>query len=438
MCKIKEYRNKLFEKWNSKDAASSIFKNMAILSSGTVVARALTLLTAPVLTRIYSPEDFGVLSFYGAVAAILVPFGTLRYSMAIPLPKKDGVAVNLTFISLFFLSLVSLLVAFLFVFWGSSILELFSMEQLLPYWWLLPIGLAGNGLSEILGHWAVREKAFKPLAKTTVWQTIQGAVVKIGLGMVGVKPLGLLIGEIFYQTGGVLILLRSCYQTIRCNLRHVAKYRILFCLKRYTDFPRYRLPSQFLVALSTRMPILFFSWQYGAEVTGQLGLALALIALPMVLFGQTTGQAYYAEIAKIGKRNPDEIWAITKKITKRLFYTSIAPFLALFVGSPWLFEFFFGEQWLDAGIYARILSFYLLVQFITAPIMKLLNIFKTQRIFFVLNIYRFFVILISFAIGFLFQFEALYTLICYSLFYSIYCGYIFVYVMNVARSRVVA
>ena len=140
--------------------------------------------------------------------------------------------------------------------------------------------------------------------------------VKIGLGFLGIKPLGLLIGQVFTQAGGIVSLFKSFQGKLKANFKHVSRKRMVFLLKHYAYFPKYRLPSQFLLILSTQAPFLFFAWQFGAETTGQLGLSMMMLALPMTLFGQTTGQAYYAEIARIGRRNPQKIYKITKIMKK--------------------------------------------------------------------------------------------------------------------------
>lgn len=160
-----------------------------MLASGSAAAKVIGVVTVPVITRLYLPEHFGVLSVFTAIAALLVPFGTLRYSMAIPLPKRDGTATNLVVLCGLCLLVMSALTFLIFWLSAPAILRLLSMDEMLPYWWLLPLAIAGTGLYELLSNWAVREKAFKPLARTKVWQAIIGGSFKIGLGFLGIKPL---------------------------------------------------------------------------------------------------------------------------------------------------------------------------------------------------------------------------------------------------------
>lgn len=393
---------------------------MAILASGAGISRIIGLLSIPVISRIYSPEHMGVLAVFTALVALLVPIGTLRYSVALPLPRSDRLAVNLSVLCMLLLGVMSLVITAILILFAKLILNLLNMQVLLPYWWLLIIAVIGTGFYEILSQWATREKAFKPLSKTQIWQSLIGAIIKVGLGLAGLKPLGLLIGQIVMQAGGILGLSLIFFKKFRVNLRYVTRKRIVFLLKRYADLPKYRLPSQFLLVFSAQSPLLFSAWLFDAETTGQLGLALMALALPITLFGQTTGQAYYAEIAKIGKNNPRKIYQITKKVTAKLFIFSIIPFFILLFFGPLLFEFLFGSKWQEAGIFARILSIYLIAQFISAPIINVFTVFDKEKTLLSINLRRFILIIAIFIFSRLLNSTAIESIGLYSIILTIH------------------
>ena len=407
-----------------------------MLATGAAGARVVGMLTVPFITRIYLPEHMGVLSIFAALAALIMPFGTLRYTMAIPLPKHDGVAANLAVLCACSLLVVTLLVTLFLWIFAPTFLQMLSMEKLLPFWWLLPLAIGGSGLYEILSNWAIREKAFRPLARTRVWQSFIGSITKIVLGLLGLKPLGLLIGQVSTQVGGILSLFMSFQGKFKTTWRHVTRKRIGFVAGRYADFPKYRLPFQFLLIASTRAPLLFFAWQFGADTTGQLGLALTMIALPMTLFGQSTGQAYYAEIARIGSRKPVEIYIITKNITKKLLMVSIPSFLVLLIFGPWLFEIVFGDVWREAGVFASILAVYLLAQFIYSPIGNgVFNVLRRQSTILLINLNRIFLIGCTFFFAYIKSFSPYVTLFTYSIVLTVqYIVVIFIVFNTIKKS----
>lgn len=408
-------KSRLFGQNKEDSHAGSIFRNMAVLATGSLAARAIGFAAIPFITRIYTPNDFGVLSVFASLTALIGPLGTLRYSSAIPLPKRDGTAVNLFVICMATLGVVSLLLSLLLWLFAPALLHLFSMDELVPYWWLVVIAVAGAGLFEVLSAWATREKAFKALAKRAVWQSASSAAVKIGLGLLGFKPVGLLIGQVVSQAGGSASLSFSFFHKLKANLRLVSAKRLSFIFRRYSDYPKFRLPSQFLLVFSSNAPLLFSAMMFGKETTGQLGLALTTLALPISLFGNTTGQAYYAEIARIGRKNPAQIRSITISMFKRLLLMSAPPFLMLLLAGPWLFSLVFGSSWHDAGIIASILSFCLLPQFVSAPIMNVLNVMEKQWLFLRINIIRAILLILVFLACYYLRFEANSTFFMYSI-----------------------
>lgn len=392
---------------------------MAVLATGSLAARLIGFATVPIVTRIYTPEHFGVLSVFVSLTAIIGPLGTMRYSAAIPLPKRDETAANIFVLCLISLGFVSVLLAIVLWLFARPLLQIFSMEGLVSYWWLVVIAVAGAGLFEILSSWATRKRAFKALAKRAVWQSISSAAVKIGLGLMGIKPLGLLIGQVLSQAGGCTSLSFSFYKHLKNNFRHVTMTRLFFFFGRYADYPKYRLPSQFLLVFSSNSPLLFSAILYGKETTGQLGLALTTLALPVSLIGNTTGQAFYAEIAKIGKKEPYKIYRISKNIATRLFIASFAPFLILVLAGPLIFEMIFGQSWRDAGAFASIASFYLLAQFVATPLVNVLNVFEKQGVFLKLNIARVSMIVLSFVISKVILLTSLHAILLYSSFMTL-------------------
>ena len=430
------FTNGFVSGWHSSSSGASIFRNMAMLASGTGAAKVIGVASMPVITRIYMPDHFGVLAVFTSLTALLVPFGTLRYSMALPLPKRDGTAMNLAVFCAFSLLTVSLLATLVFWIAAPYLLGLLSMQELLPFWWLLPLALFGTGLYELLSHWAVRDKAFEPLARTKVWQAVIGAITKIGLGLLGLKPLGLLVGQVLTQAGGVLSLFKNFFGKFRSSWWQVSSTRIRFLIRRYADFPKYRLPSQSVMLFNIKAPLLFFAWNFGAETTGQFGLAMMVLLLPLTLFGQTTGQAYYAEIAKIGRKDSEKIQKITKNITKKLSLVSIPPFLILLFGGPWIFEIVFGEVWREAGIFASILAINLLTMFIATPITHALTVVGRQAYYLQINLVRLSLIAIVFYLTYALGFNPYLTLLFYSLAMSMHRIFVYWRIMHIIKKSV--
>ncbi len=73
-----------------KIVTSELTRNSAKLLSANVVAQAIGLLVYPILTRLYSPEDFGLLNLFLSIGGVLALLSTAEYQYAIVVPKTEN------------------------------------------------------------------------------------------------------------------------------------------------------------------------------------------------------------------------------------------------------------------------------------------------------------------------------------------------------------
>lgn len=372
----------------SPNASRAVFGGMATLALGSGAGRLISLATIPIVTRIYGPEDFGVLSVFTAVVLILAPLATLRYVLALPLPRHDGLAMNLLALTACLLVGIGGLLALALWLLGEPLFGLLSMEVLAPWWWLIVLGVLGTAAYEAFTLWATRRRAYKVMAQTQVTQSVAGAGVKIALGLAGLQPLGLLIGQVVAQAGGTVRLWRNFVFDFRTNRHHVGISRMRKAAWHYRSMPIWRVPSQFLMIFSIQAPVLAFAALYDAATVGQLGLAFTALAIPISVLGETTSKAYYAEISRIGRYDPKSLLAVTRSTLSTMLIVSLGPSLVLFLFGEPIFEMVLGESWTVAGRYAEILSFYLLVQFLSNPISRVFSVLRIEWAYFLINTQR--------------------------------------------------
>jgi O-antigen/teichoic acid export membrane protein len=380
-------------------SSASVFKGMATLAVGNGLARIVGLAAIPILTRIYSPEHFGVLSVFTALLLILTPLMTLRYELAVPLPSRDGAAMTLMALATGLIALMTLTLSVLLWLAGPRLLTMASMEALIPYRWMLMVALTSAGLYEVLLIWAVRRRAYPIIARTQLQQSAVGSIAKVALGLLGMKPVGLLAGQVLGAGAGTWALIRMFRADMKRYWRQVTIQRTWFMLRHYRSFPTYRLPAQLLQIFSSQAPLLLTAAFYDPTTTGQLGLAMMTLALPMNLLGHSTSKAYYAEIAAIGHKRPAEIRVLTSSVIKRLFGLALAPTLILLIFGEKIFALAFGREWALAGEMASLLAIYLLFQFMHAPASHLLSVFQGQRLLLMLNVQRAVLTVACFASG---------------------------------------
>jgi O-antigen/teichoic acid export membrane protein len=423
-------KNSIF-KYREKLKSNIFFQNIAVVAGGNVTAKLIGIIAAPVITRLYTPEDYGIFSVFISVVVIVGSLATLRYAVTIPIAREEKLADNL--LKLCFLITLSLsLLWFLgIVLFGNYFTVQFSAEQLQPYLWLMPVVFLGKGIYEALNNWAVRIQKFRLITRTKISQGVSSAGVKIGLGAIGITPLGLFIGHIVQEAAGITSLLSKLIQLKPAFLKTFSWSGIKYAAKRYKKFPLVQSWSQLLLALGAQLPLLLIGAFHGVEVAGVFGLAQSMINMPMDLIGQAIAQVYYAEISKYGKNNPEKIYKLSVSIIKKLFWVGLIPVGVIAAFGPLLFSVIFGNEWHDAGLYARYFSLVIVIRFISTPIANSLNVLEKQGLQLLLNSGRVLIIVLIFTISHWLDFSALNTVLFYSIVFPVYSFLgLFVILMN--------
>lgn len=422
---ISEYREKLKK--------NVFFQNIAVVAGGNAAAKLIGIIATPIITRLYTPADYGVFSVFLSIIGIAGSLATLRYSVTIPIADGEKLANNL--LKLCFLITISLTLIWFagIALFGNLLTDYFSVEQLKPFLWLLPIVFFSQGIYDALNNWAVRNKQFKLVTRTKISQGISSSGFKIGLGVLGITPLGLFIGHIAQEAAGIGSIFTRLLKANPFFLKSFSWSEIKFAANRYKKFPLIQSWSQLLLAIGAQMPILLIGGLYGAEVVGVFGLAMGMINMPMDLIGQSVAQVYYAEISKYGKNNIEKIYKLSISIIIKLFWLGLIPVGFLIAFGPWLFQLVFGPEWLDAGIYARILSILILFRFISSPMMNSLNVMEKQGIQLWLNTLRVILVVAIFYLTNEFGFSPVKSIIVYSLSIAAFYLYVIIKILRLLK-----
>lgn len=393
---------------------SKFGKNILIIAGGTAFAQVLGIVFSPIITRIYPPEQYGVLTAYTAVLGLLVISASLDYQKAIPIAEDDNKAINLLVLSLISLFSVVVFVTSLLYLWGDFFLSVLDSEVLSSYKYFIPIGVLFAGLYDIVLQWGFRTRNYKVITRTKVSQSLTSNLIKISLGLLNIGPIGLIIGTITGQSTGITSLsaplLKKRSSFVSVNLKSLK-----YVLKRYKKFPLYSAPSNYVYTASNNLPIILLVSLFDSTITGFFGLAKSITYLPISLIGNSISQVFYSESANLGKDNPKEIKRLSVNLMKKIAIIAVIPLLILLFFGPILFSFVFGKEWYEAGIYARLLSIMVYFHFIITPIGRVLEIFERQREGLALNIVRLVLVACVFLVSKIVGFSSYITVGLYSI-----------------------
>ncbi|MCC5803218.1 lipopolysaccharide biosynthesis protein [Rossellomorea vietnamensis] len=379
---------------------SKFVKSVLLLAGGAAFAQVLNIVLSPVITRIYSPDEYGILILFSALLGMVSSFSSLSYDSSIPIADDDKKAVNVLFLCLIIILLSTSLLTIVIFFFGDFIIRHLDAGTLEEYKYFIPVGFFATGLYTTLSKWSFRGKDFGNLAKTKYSQSIIGNTVKISLGLFSFGPIGLILGRILGESAGSGALVKPLLTIQKNLLKNINIKDIIWSAKRYARFPIYTAPTFFLLSVSGQIPIILIAKIYGQDVVGLYGLALSITFLPMTLIGKSIEDVFYGEAASMGKENPQKIKELSNKILKKLFMIGLVPLIVLTLCGPFLFSLVFGENWYDAGVYSRLITIYVFTHFIFHPISSVFYIFEQQQKPLILNSINLLLVLIVFGLAY--------------------------------------
>lgn len=354
-------------------------RNFAKLLSANVVAQVIGLIVYPILTRIYSPEDFGLLNLFLSISGVLVILSTAEYYNAIVLPKKDKEGVEVFYlcvcILLFVVGFTTLSVLF-----SDEIARLFNTPALANYYWLMPILVLVLGGWNILNYWYVRCARYSSISRYQLFQSTFSAVTKIGFGHFGILQGGMIYSIVIAPTIALIISLLTLFrQKVMSCWTRPSWNDIKFVANRYHKFPLYSLPRSFVNMVAGQLPVLLLTPLFGAQYVGWWSMALLLGFMPISMITKSIYQVLY-QYTTDRVNNNQPIGVYFRRFTIFVLVIGVPLFGILYWLLPDLILLFLGEGWDEAGVYLRWMLPWLLSSVLTASTGFLADIFFKQQI----------------------------------------------------------
>ena len=340
-----------------RKGTASFADNVLTLMGGATIAIAVTLLAAPITSRLFGPEAFGLATLFRSGAVILATIACLRYETAIVLPKKDAEAAQLFAFCCVLCVAMSTLTAILTYVCGTRLLPYLNAVELAPMLWLFPVTVFLMGSRLPFKFWFTRQKQFGINAAGQVLWNFPIAAAEIAGGLTGFRGGGDLVvcrilGYIFLPAFYVWRLLKGDWRFI---INKVELREILRSAKKYIKFPLFETGSAIVGLLAIEVPIFLLTSFFNPAIGGLYAKATYLLVLPTFVVGQSVGQVFLKEsaAAKAAKAN---LAGLFEAVFNRMITIGTIPFAIIAIIGPELFELFLGTRWAEAGVYAQILT----------------------------------------------------------------------------------
>ena len=344
--------------------------------TGTTIAQAIPIAISPILTRIYTPEDFGIFALYMSIASLLSVIATARYELAIMLPKKDEDATNIVALSLLISFVVSSISFVLLYIFNAHITELLENPEISIWLYFIPFSVLLTGIYQSFNYWNNRKKHYKLLAVNRVVRSGATAASNLGMGLYGFGSSGLIVGGLIGQGIATSLLTKTTYKENKHRIKEIKKLKILALMKRYKKLPIFNLPNALIDGFRLLVITVFIAKFFTTATLGQFSLAWKMVQAPMSLIGSSLSQVFFQKVASAQRR---ELYTIMKQFIIKASMVSLPIFLIIYFFAVDIFTIIFGENWKLAGEVASALSPWLFLNFLTSPLSTIFIVLNRQE-----------------------------------------------------------
>lgn len=363
--------------------SSRVVANVLIVAGGAAAGQAVAFAFSPLLTRIYSPEAFGLQGVFLSLISILGPFVTFRYPMAIVMADDESEAARLCRISMLIAFALSLLLGLMLLAAREPIQTLMGAEALGSLIWFLPPALFCVAFQEVADNRAMRMGRFRLVGAVTVIQAFLTNLVRT-------------IGGLIMPTAAVLMAVTAFAPSIQATLLRLGspymenfresflRVGVLKTLWKHKDFALYRAPTDVLNAASQSVPVIMLAALYSPAAAGFYTLTRSVLNLPANVIGLSVGNVLYARFAELAQAGKPLSGLLLRSTFALL---TLAPVI---IGLGWLappaFAFIFGDEWRDAGYYARWMAVWIALMIANSPSTRVAAVIGRQDAALVFNI----------------------------------------------------
>lgn len=388
----------LFQKFMKNEFVKSVF----ILVSGSSISQFTVVLLTPLLTRLYTPEDFGVLSVYMSIVLTISIVASLHYEEAIPLPSKEKDAIYLLILSLILLVSNTVLITLLLKWFKTPILKHFQTDGLEEIMLFIPFSLFGFGLFHLFEMWMIRQEDYLQITVGKVRMNLSQVFSQSGLGWFIPSASSLMVGEVLGRLIGGGGMACASWKDLNRKFPALSLQSLRRIAYRYIRFPLIASWSSLINGLSQHLPTLFIASHLGVKEAGWYFLAQRILALPDALIGHSVKQVYIGKSAKMLNINFDDFVDLFWNTVKKMGMLSIFIYLMIDIVAPFVFPIVFGNAWGGASLFLQCLSIFFLFQLVAGPISATFILLEEQYLWALSEIIKFVVLIVGMMAAYLF------------------------------------
>lgn len=343
-----------------------------------VFGNLIPLFVAPILTRLYSPEDFGHYAIYFLSVSILGSVGSLSLQNAIFLPDNDASAVDLCITSIITGGLICTLFSLLILINGNYLADLFLGQEILKNIYVLIGSLYFVTCYACLYSLALKKGIYSVLTRNKIILSVTLALVQIAIGLTSGSGQGLMLANLIGVILSVVLIVPSVWKelkesTIRYNIQTLYLH-----LRKNLNFIIYTAPATLVNSLSSSGPEIVIKLVFGAGAVGHYSLANRMLSAPLNFVSGAIQDIFKERAASEGKLTGNYINTFNVFFSLMLL-VSILLVVPIAIFAPTIFKFVFGLQWEESGYITQSLSLLVIIRFVSSPLSYIWILRKRQK-----------------------------------------------------------
>lgn len=391
---MKKFIEQIIKRYIGK---SNYKKHVLYLMSGRVIAQFVPILLTPVLTRIYSPSEFGVFGVYFTIVSLVSMISSGRYCLAVLLPKEEEKAQGIYFLSSIFSIIISFVFFAIMLLWADPIFSFLNAEILTSYTILIFLNVLVLGLSEPAYYYGLRQKKYKILSVNVIVQSLIVVAFRLILGYFVSTEYGLLLAHLLgYSVSFLLLLFRL--QIYKFNFLELFS-NLKSLAKKYIQFPKYSLFADTLSMGANLSPNLFMNGIFGSIATGYYAMTDKILGSPIWFVTSSVGDVFKQEATE-QFREKGSAYTLFIKTTRTLFLLGIVPFALIFIFVPYVIPFLLGDGWESVADFIKIFVVMYFAKFVVNPVSYIVYIVNKQGHNILFQGMRFSSLVIAFIFGY--------------------------------------
>lgn len=308
---------------------------------GSAFSQLISVLIAPLLAYLYTPNDFGALATYMSVLTVFSIFSAFGLEAAITIPEKKNDYLMLGIICIEIILIFCFITPIFIIIFRNFIKLYINQEMISIFIFLLPFGLLFRGIFKVSNYLILREQDYNSIVVGKIGQSTIGAILGLFLSYFG--AFGLIVGEIFRQSSAGFFLIIKSFIRNKKILKKISQKKINIALKKFKSFGFFNSQAGIINTIGYEFPIMILALHFDISKVGLYYMAQKLLSTPLLLFGNSISQVFIGKAPNYFRNK--NFYPFLRSKYRQILLLTIFLALILILILPIIINLFLGDEW---------------------------------------------------------------------------------------------